>query len=61
MYILESLTGEQYTKSHGDINPLAITPLGPFPDIEEGYVDDWAKLRVGEVRHPQVLEKLEKL
>lgn len=46
----------QYTKSHYDINPKAITPLGPFPDVEEGVEQDWGKLRVGEVRHPAVLE-----
>jgi putative glutathione S-transferase len=51
----------QYTKSHGDINPLAITPLGPFPDVEEGYVEDWSTLRVGEVKHPRVLEEETKL
>lgn len=47
---------ENYTKSHGEINPLAITPLGPFPEVEEGYEEDWGKLRVGQVRHPRVLE-----
>ncbi|KAK3065704.1 hypothetical protein LTS18_002498, partial [Coniosporium uncinatum] len=26
---------ENYTKSHKDINPLAITPRGPYPDVEE--------------------------
>ena len=25
---------ENYSKSHGDINPKAITPLGPVPDVE---------------------------
>lgn len=25
---------ENYSKSHGDINPKAITPLGPEPDVE---------------------------
>lgn len=48
---------ENYTKSHGDVNPLAITPLGPFPEVEEGYEGDWKKVRVGEVRHPRVLEE----
>ncbi|KAL4865908.1 hypothetical protein BDV12DRAFT_210789 [Aspergillus spectabilis] len=47
---------ENYTKSHYDINPKAITPLGPFPDVEEGVERDWARLRVGGVRHPDVLE-----
>ncbi|KAL4778364.1 glutathione S-transferase [Aspergillus varians] len=47
---------ENYTKSHYDINPKAITPLGPFPDVEEGVEEDWGKLRAGGVRHPEVLE-----
>jgi glutathionyl-hydroquinone reductase len=40
---------DQYTKSHYDINPKAITPMGPLPDIEEGVEEDWGKLRVGRV------------
>ncbi|KAL3481427.1 glutathione S-transferase [Aspergillus californicus] len=47
---------ENYTKSHYDINPKAITPMGPFPDVEEGVERDWGKVRVGGVRHPGVLE-----
>ncbi|KAJ5204262.1 uncharacterized protein N7498_005141 [Penicillium cinerascens] len=47
---------ENYTKSHGDINPKAITPMGPFPDVEEGVERDWKKLRIGGVKHPAVLE-----
>ncbi|KAI2822260.1 hypothetical protein CBS115989_2274 [Aspergillus niger] len=47
---------ENYTKSHWHINPRAITPLGPCPDIEEGVERDWTKLRVGGVKHPAVLE-----
>jgi putative glutathione S-transferase len=46
----------QYTKSHGDINPLSITPLGPYPDVEEGYERIWIKLNLGKVAHPRVLE-----
>jgi putative glutathione S-transferase len=46
----------QYTKSHYDINPKAITPMGPFPDVEEGVQKDWSKLTVGGVKHPAVLE-----
>ena len=46
----------QYTKSHGDINPKAITPMGPFPNVEEGVERDWSKLTVGGVKHPSVLE-----
>ncbi|KAF2793976.1 hypothetical protein K505DRAFT_243138 [Melanomma pulvis-pyrius CBS 109.77] len=52
---------ENYTKSHPDINPLAITPLGPFPEVEDGYEEDWSKLRVGEVRYPAVLDAQKKL
>lgn len=46
----------QYTKSHYDINPKAITPMGPFPDVEAGVQRDWNKLVVGGVKHPAVLE-----
>jgi putative glutathione S-transferase len=52
---------ENYTKSHGDINPLAITPLGPWPEVEEGFEEDWGKVRVGRVGHPMVVEVAEKL
>jgi putative glutathione S-transferase len=51
----------QYTKSHSDINPHAITPLGPYPDVEEGYESDWSKLKPGKVAHPQVLDAMSKL
>lgn len=51
----------QYTKSHGDINPLAITPLGPWPDVEERVESDWGKLKPGQARHPRVLEAMSKL
>ncbi|KAF2758946.1 hypothetical protein EJ05DRAFT_485033 [Pseudovirgaria hyperparasitica] len=47
---------ENYTKSHADINPLAITPLGPYPHIEEGYEKEWTKVKPGSIEHPQVLE-----
>ncbi|OAG16847.1 hypothetical protein CC77DRAFT_1033861 [Alternaria alternata] len=52
---------ENYTKSHKDINPLSITPLGPYPDVEEGYEEDWGKLQPGKVAHPRVLEAQSKL
>ncbi|KAK3994365.1 glutathione S-transferase [Cladorrhinum sp. PSN332] len=45
---------ENYTKSHGDVNPLGITPLGPWPDVE-GTEQGWEfemeldKVRVGGV------------
>jgi glutathionyl-hydroquinone reductase len=41
---------ENYTKSHGDINPKAITPMGPCPDVEEGWEEDLGKVRVGGVK-----------
>jgi putative glutathione S-transferase len=47
---------ENYTKSHDDINPKHITPMGPWPDVEEGFERDFTKLRVGAVRLPAVLE-----
>ncbi|KAL6710468.1 hypothetical protein ACN47E_008516 [Coniothyrium glycines] len=52
---------ENYTKSHKDINPLSITPMGPYPDVEEGYESDWSKLKPGKVAHPKVLEAQSKL
>ena len=51
----------QYTKSHVDINPHGITPLGPYPDVEEGYESDWSKLKTGKVAHPGVLDAMSKL
>ncbi|MCJ1475437.1 hypothetical protein MMC13_004099 [Lambiella insularis] len=33
---------ENYSKSHPDINPKAITPLGPLPDIEAWSEEDEA-------------------
>lgn len=50
----------QYTKSHYGINPKAITPLGPYPDVEEG-VQDFSTLKPGSVRHPAVVEYQAKL
>jgi putative glutathione S-transferase len=52
---------ENYTKSMVDINPTRITPVGPWPSVEEGYETDWSKLRVGEVGMPEVLEWEKKL
>lgn len=46
---------ENYTKSHPNINPLAITPKGPWPDVERKPVSDFSKLPVGEVGMPEVL------
>lgn len=46
----------QYTKSHYDVNPKAITPLGPWPHIEEGYQEDWTKLSPGSIDMQEVLE-----
>ncbi|KAL8396777.1 hypothetical protein RB594_003747 [Gaeumannomyces avenae] len=47
---------ENYTKSHQSVNPRAITPLGPWPHIEEGYEPDLAKVRVGGVKMPCVVD-----
>jgi len=47
---------ENYTKSHKDINPLAITPMGPYPNVEEGAESDWSRLEAGSVTMPEVLE-----
>ena len=42
----------KYTKSHADINPKAITPMGPIPDVESGFEKDWSKIRAGGVKLP---------
>ncbi|KAA6416063.1 MAG: glutathione s-transferase gst3 [Lasallia pustulata] len=36
---------ENYSKSHVDVNPKSITPLGPFPEVEEWTEKDekWRK------------------
>ncbi|TKA22768.1 hypothetical protein B0A50_07870 [Salinomyces thailandicus] len=47
---------ENYTKSHYDVNPKAITPVGPYPDIEKGYEVDWSKLKPGRIEMPEVTE-----
>lgn len=52
---------ENYTKSHGDINPRAITPLGPWPEVEEGYEKDLSRVPTGGVEMPLVLELEERL
>lgn len=52
---------ENYTKSHADINPLAITPVGPWPSIEKGYEADWSKLKPGEIDMPEVLKREKEL
>jgi len=38
------------------VNPRAITPMGPCPDVEEDYEKDFTKLRPGSVNMPAVLE-----
>ncbi|OAA57096.1 glutathione transferase [Niveomyces insectorum RCEF 264] len=52
---------ENYTKSHADINPHGITPMGPWPSVETAYEPDVSKLRVGNVSMPAVLALEEKL
>lgn len=52
---------ENYTKSHYDVNPKAITPRGPWPNVEEGFEPDWSKLRAGGVSMPEVIEAEHKL
>ena len=45
---------ENYTKSHGDINPKAITPLGPLPHIESWTEEDekWKRSWISRVQMP---------
>jgi putative glutathione S-transferase len=52
---------ENYTKSHLDINPKAITAKGPYPHIESGYVEDWSQIKPGEIDLEEVLEYERKL
>lgn len=47
---------ENYTKSHWDVNPKAITPMGPWPNIEESWQEDVSKVAVGGVLMPEVME-----
>jgi len=47
---------ENYTKSHYDVNPKAITPMGPWPNVQEGYESDWSKLKAGSIDMSEVLE-----
>jgi putative glutathione S-transferase len=47
---------ENYTKSHYDINPKAITPLGPWPDIDRRVEKDWTKIAPGRIDMPIVME-----
>jgi glutathionyl-hydroquinone reductase len=46
----------QYTKAMTDINPNGITPIGPLPDIEEGFEPDFSKIRIGSIDLPAVLQ-----
>ncbi|KAI1263889.1 glutathione S-transferase [Xylariaceae sp. FL1019] len=52
---------ENYTKSHSSINPLAITPLGPFPDIDKCIRLDFEGMEPGGVNHLAVLKYQEML
>ena len=52
---------DNYFKSHYDINPKAITPIGPWPSIEKGFETDYGKMEVGEIDMPEVLEYEKKL
>ncbi|KAF3008348.1 hypothetical protein E8E14_009217 [Neopestalotiopsis sp. 37M] len=52
---------ENYTKSHDKINPLAITPLGPYPEVEEGVDLDFQRLAPGSIKHPAVLQRQKEL
>jgi putative glutathione S-transferase len=47
---------ENYTKSHPHVNPRAITPMGPFPDVEDGYELDFSKVTIGGVKLASVVE-----
>ncbi|KAF1988799.1 glutathione S-transferase [Aulographum hederae CBS 113979] len=52
---------DNYTKSHPAVNPRGITPMGPFPHVEEGVETDWSKLKAGGVEMREVRELEAKL
>lgn len=52
---------ENYTKSHFDINPKAITPRGPWPDVEKEFEKDWNKLHIGGIDMPEVVDQEQNL
>lgn len=47
---------ENYTKSHYDVNPKAITPRGPYPDVEPGFERDFSRLNLGGIDMPEVVK-----
>lgn len=49
---------ENYTKSHYDINPKAITPMGPYPDVPKTKYTD---MTVGGVQMPEVIKYADSL
>ena len=66
MFLFTQSTSDeiQYTKSHGDINPKAITPLGPCPNVEEietGFQTDFSELPLGGVEFSSVMEAANKI
>lgn len=50
-----------YFKVQPEINPKLITPIGPWPHVEEGYEEVWQKLSAGGVQMPEVLAAEEAL
>ena len=46
-----------------DINPKGITPMGPYPDVEDGVPNevDWRSLKPGGVKKTEVDEFAETL
>lgn len=52
---------ENYTKTSDKINPLHITPMGPYPEIEEGVNLDFSSLKPGVMKHPAVLQRQKEL
>lgn len=39
-----------------DINPKAITPLGPWPTTPDQSDTDFVNVRIGSIKYPSVLE-----
>ena len=52
---------ENCTKSHKGVNPKGITPVGPWPHIQEGYEEDWSRLKPGRIGMEEVVEWERKL
>lgn len=44
---------KKYFKCHTEIGPKLIVPMGPLPDVEEGFEPDFSKIKPGYVPLPE--------